>query len=176
MVTGGTRAAAGGPRQSAETGNARAETLGPDGCQQTWKPGPGGAEGLTDAKESTHLLFPLSMPTPGEGAGAGGGGPRGMGAAVGRPGAGARHAARSGSGNSGGGTGDQGRSVDNYAAWDVGRQQRHKAGRGPGQRRVKRRGAKVRYDTWHGLGCLPQARICDGGRGEHQLTAGPNQH
>ena len=95
MVTGGTRAAAGGPRQSAETGNARAETLGPDGGQQTWKPGPGVAEeGPTDAKESPHILFPLSMPTPGEGAGAGGGGPRGMGAAVGRPGAGARHAAR----------------------------------------------------------------------------------
>ena len=87
--TGGTRAAAGGPRQSAETGNARAETLGPDGGQQTWKPGPGVAEeGPTDAKESPHILFPLSMPTPGEGAGAGGGGPRGMGAAVGRPGAG----------------------------------------------------------------------------------------
>ena len=95
MVTGGIPAAAGGPRQSAETGNARAETLGPDGGQQTWKPGPGVAEeGPTDAKESPHILFPLSMPTPGEGAGAGGGGPRGMGAAVGRPGAGARHAAR----------------------------------------------------------------------------------
>ena len=87
--TGWTRAAAGGPSQSAETGNARAENLGPDGGQQTWKSGPGGAEGLTDAKESPHILFPLSMPTTGEGAGAGGG-PRGMGSEVGRPGAGAR--------------------------------------------------------------------------------------
>ena len=103
MVTGGTRAAAGGPRQSAETGNARAETLGPDGGQQTWKPGPGGAEGPTDAKESTHILFPLSMPTPGEGTGAGGGGPRSMGAAVGRPGARARHAARPVPGTAAGG-------------------------------------------------------------------------
>jgi hypothetical protein len=94
MVKGGTRAAARGLRQSAETGNVRAETLGPDGGQQTWKPGPGSAAGLTDAKESTHLLFRLKMPTPGEGAGAGGDGPRGMVAAVGRPGAGARHAAR----------------------------------------------------------------------------------
>ena len=48
MLTGGTPAAAGGPRQSAETGIARAETLGPDGGQQTWKPGPGVAEGPTD--------------------------------------------------------------------------------------------------------------------------------
>ena len=100
MVTGGTRAAAGGPRQLAETGTARAETLGPDGGQQTWKPGPGGAE---DAKESAHDLFPLSMPTPGEGAGAGGGGARGMDAVVGRPGAGARHAARPAPGTSAGG-------------------------------------------------------------------------
>ena len=154
MVTGGTRAAAGGPRQSAETGNARAETLGPDGGQQTWKPGPGGAEGPTDAKESPHILFPLSMPTPAEGWGG-----RGRASGHGRGGWQARRegAARgaAGSGNSGGGTGDQGLGVDNSAAWDAGRQQRHKAGREPGQRRVKRRGAKVRYDTWHGLGGLP---------------------
>ena len=91
-MKGGTRAAAGGLRQSAETGT-RAETLGPDGGQQTWKQGPGNAAGLTDAKESTHLLFRLKMPTPGEGAGADGDGPRGMVAAVGRPGAGAMHAA-----------------------------------------------------------------------------------
>ena len=103
MLTGGTPAAAGGPRQSAETGIARAETLGPDGGQQTWKPGPGGAEGPTDAKESPHILFPLSMPTPGEGAGAGGGGARGMGAVVGRPGAGARHAAQPAPGTAAGG-------------------------------------------------------------------------
>ena len=89
-------------RQAAETGNARAETLGPDGAQQTWKPGPGGAAGLTDAKESTHVLFPLEMPTPGEGAGAGGGGPRGMGA-VGRTGAGARRVARPAPGTAAGG-------------------------------------------------------------------------
>jgi hypothetical protein len=59
MLTGGTPAAAGGPRQSAETGIARAETLGPDVGQRTWKPGPGGAVGPTDAKESAHNLFPL---------------------------------------------------------------------------------------------------------------------
>jgi len=153
MVTGGTRAAAGGPRQSAETGNARAETLGPDGGQQTWKPGPGGAEGPTDAKESPHILFPLSMPTPAEGwGGRGRASGHGRGGWQARRGGAARGAA--GSGNSGGGTGDQGRGVDNSAAWDAGRQQRHKAGREPGQRRVKRRGAKVRYDTWHGLGGL----------------------
>ena len=103
MVKGGTRAAAGGLRQSAETGNARAETLGPDVGQQTGKPGPGGAAGLTDAKESTHLLFRLKMPTPGEGAGAGEGGPRGLGAAVGRPGARARPAARPAPGAAAGG-------------------------------------------------------------------------
>jgi len=91
MLTGGTPAAAGGPRQSAETGVARADTLGPDGGQRTWKPGPGGAAGPTDAKESAHSLFPSGMLKPGKGAGARGGGPRGMGEEVGRPGAGARH-------------------------------------------------------------------------------------
>ena len=94
MVKDGIWVAAGGLRQSAETGNARAETLGPDGGQQTWKPGPGSAAGLTDAKESTQLLFRLKMPTPGKETGAGGGGPRDMGAAVGKPGAGARRATR----------------------------------------------------------------------------------
>jgi hypothetical protein len=73
MVKDGIRAAAGGLRQSAETGNARAETLGPDGGQQTWKPGPGGAAGLTDAKESTQNLFRMKVAGPGGGAGAGGG-------------------------------------------------------------------------------------------------------
>ena len=92
MVTGGTRAAAGGPRQSAETGIARAETLGPDVGQRTWKPGPGVAEGPTDAQESAHSLFPSGIPNPGKRAGAHGVGPRGMGEEVGRPGAGARHA------------------------------------------------------------------------------------
>jgi len=73
MVKDGIRAAAGGLRQSAETGNARAETLGPDGGQQTWKPGPGGGAGLTDAKESTQNLFRMKVAGPGGGAGAGGG-------------------------------------------------------------------------------------------------------
>jgi hypothetical protein len=164
MLTGGTPAApAGGPRQLAETGIARAETLGPDGGQQTGKPGPGGAEGPTDAKESAHNLFPLGMLKQGKGAGARGGGPRDMGEEVGRPGAGARHATQPAPGTAAGGR-------------DAVRQQRHEAGRGAGQLRVNRRGAKVRYDTWHGLGGLPQARICDGIRGEHQLTAGSSQH
>jgi len=96
MVTGGIPAAAGGPRQSAETGNARAETLGPDGGQQTWKPGPGGTEGPTDAKESPHNLFPLGMPKPGKGAGARRGGPRAMVAE-------ARHAAQPAPGTAAGG-------------------------------------------------------------------------
>ncbi len=140
----------------AETGTARAETLGPDGGQQTWKPGPGGAE---DAKESAHDLFPSGMLRPGKGAGARGGGPRGMGEEAGRPDAGARHATQPVPGTAAGGTGDHGLGVDNGATRDAGRQQRHEAGRGPGQLRVKRRDAKVRYDTWHGLGGLPQARI-----------------
>ena len=71
MVKDGIWVAAGGLRQSAETGNARAETLGPDGGQQTWKPGPGGAAGLTDAKESTQNLFRMKMAGPGGRAGAG---------------------------------------------------------------------------------------------------------
>ena len=94
MVKDGIWVAAGGLRQSAETGNARAETLGPDGGQQTWKPGAGGAAGLTDAKESTQNLFLLKMARPGKETGAGGGGPRDMGAAVGKPGAGALRATR----------------------------------------------------------------------------------
>jgi hypothetical protein len=102
-VPGGTPAAAGGPRQLAETGIARAETLGPDGGQRTWKPGPGGAEGPTDAKESAHNLFPSGMLKPGKGAGARGGGPRGMGEKVGRPGAGARHATQPARGTAAGG-------------------------------------------------------------------------
>jgi hypothetical protein len=94
MVKDGIRAAAGGARQSAETGNAQAETLGPDGGQQTWNPGPGGAAGLTDAKEYTQNLFRLKMTRPGKETGAGGGGPRDMGAAVGKPGAGALRVTR----------------------------------------------------------------------------------
>jgi hypothetical protein len=103
MLTGGTPAAAGGPRQSAETGIARAETLGPDGGPRTWKPGPGGTEGPTDAKEPAHNLFPLGMLTPGKGAGARGGGPRGMGEEVGRSGARARHATQPAPGTAAGG-------------------------------------------------------------------------
>ena len=102
MVTVATRAAAGGPRQSAETGNARAETLGPDGGQQTWKPGPGGAEGPTDAKEFSHDLFLSGMLQPRKRAGPRGGGPRGVGEEVGRPGAGARHATQSSAGTAAG--------------------------------------------------------------------------
>jgi hypothetical protein len=88
----GIRAVAGGLRQSAETENARAETLGPDDGRQTWKPGPGGAAGLTDAKESTQNLFRLKMVRPGKETEGGGGGPRDMVAAVGKPGAGALRA------------------------------------------------------------------------------------
>jgi len=92
MVKDGIRASAGGLLQKAETGNDREETLGPDGGQQTWKPGPGGAAGLTDAKESTQNLFWLKMARQGKETGAGGGGPRDMGAAVVKPGAGALRA------------------------------------------------------------------------------------
>jgi len=137
MVTVATRAAAGGPRQSAETGNARAETLGTDGGQQTWKPGPGGAEGPTDAKESPHILFPLSIPTQGEGAGGGGGGPRGMGAEVGRPGAGARHAAPPAPGTAAGG-----RAIDNSAVSTIAQ---HAHGRR----------ANVQTGDWHQKSMIP---------------------
>ena len=103
MLKGGTLESAGGPRQSAETGIARAETLGPDGGQRTWKPGPDGAEGPTGAQESAHSLFPSGTPNPGKRAGARGGGPRGMGEEVGRPGAGARHATQPPAGTAAGG-------------------------------------------------------------------------
>jgi len=111
MLTGGTPAGAGGPRQSAETGIARTETLGPDDGQRTWKPGPGGAEGPTDAKESAHSLFPLGMLKQGKGAGSQGrASGHGRGGWQSRRRGAARDAA--GSGNSGGGTGDHGRCVD----------------------------------------------------------------
>jgi len=58
MATGGTLASAGGPRPPAETGIARAETLGPDDGQRTWKPGPDAAVGQTGAQESMPILFP----------------------------------------------------------------------------------------------------------------------
>ena len=92
MLTGWTPAAAGGPCQSAETGIARAETLGPDGGQRIWKPGPDAAAGPTGAQESAAILFPSASMHSGNGGGARGGGPRGMGEEGGRPGAGTRHA------------------------------------------------------------------------------------
>jgi hypothetical protein len=58
MLRGGSLASAGGPRQPAETGIDRAETLGPGGGQRTWKPGPDAAVGPTGAQESTPILFP----------------------------------------------------------------------------------------------------------------------
>ena len=94
MVKAETRAAAKGLRRSTETRNARAETLGPDGGPQTRKSGSGGAAGLTDAEEYTQNLFRLKMVRPRKETGAGGGGPRDMGAAVGKPGAGALRATR----------------------------------------------------------------------------------
>jgi hypothetical protein len=58
MLRGGNLASAGGPSQPAETGIARAETIGPDGGQRTWKPGPDAAVGPTGAQESAPSLFP----------------------------------------------------------------------------------------------------------------------
>ena len=93
MLRGGNLASAGGPSQPAETGIARAETLGPDGGQRTWKPGPDAAVGPTGAQESTPSLFPSgSTYSLGKSGGARGGGPRGMGEEGGRPVAGTRHA------------------------------------------------------------------------------------
>jgi len=88
------RAAAKGLRRSTEKRNARAETLGPDGCPQSRKPGSGGAAGLTDAEEYTQNLFRLKMVRLRKETGAGGGGPRDMVAAVGKPGAGALRVTR----------------------------------------------------------------------------------
>ena len=92
MATGGILASAGGPRPPAETGIARAETLGPDGGQRTWKPGPDAAVGQTGAQESMPILFPSPAPCSGNNSGGRGGGPRGMDEEGGRPGAGTRHA------------------------------------------------------------------------------------
>jgi hypothetical protein len=92
MATGGTLASAGGPRPPAETGIARAESLGSDGGQRTWKPGPDAAVGLTGAQEPMPILFPSAAPSSGGGGGGRGGGPRGVGGGGGGPGAGARHA------------------------------------------------------------------------------------
>ncbi len=62
MLRSGNLASAGGPSQPAETGFARAETLGPDGGQRTWKPGPDAAVGPTGAQESAPSLFPYEDP------------------------------------------------------------------------------------------------------------------
>jgi len=92
MLRDGTLASAGRPSPPAVTGIARAETLGPDGGQRTWKPGPDAAAGPTGAQESAPILFPSGTMHSGKNGGARGGGPRGMGEEGGRPGAGTRHA------------------------------------------------------------------------------------
>ena len=115
MVKAETRAAAKGLRQSTETRNARAETLGPDGGPQTRKSGSGGAAGLTDAEEYTQNLFRLKMVRPRKETGAGGGGPRDMGAAVGKSGAGALRATRPAPGTTAGEQSVKGRS--STTAW-----------------------------------------------------------
>ena len=92
MVKRGTLASAGGPRPSTETGIARAETLGPDGGQRIWKPGPDAAAGPTGAQESAPILFPSPPRSSGNNSGGRGAGPRGMDEEGGRPGAGTRHA------------------------------------------------------------------------------------
>ena len=64
-------------------------------------------------------------------------------------------------GSTGGGAGEHGGVRRKTIATCAGGRQQHGAGRGQGQRRVKRRVATARYDSWHGLGGLPQAH--DGG-------------
>ena len=113
MATGGTLASAGGPRPPAETGIARAETLGPDGGQRTWKPGPDAAVGQTGAQESMPILFPSPAPSSGNNSGGRGGGPRGMDEEGGRPGAGTRHATPPPAGAAAGG---RARTIAPYAA------------------------------------------------------------
>ena len=54
-------------------------------------------------------------------------------------------------GSSGGGAGAHDRAVRSTSQRCDAERQQHGIGRGPGQRRVKRRGATARYDTWHGL-------------------------
>ena len=76
MVKRGTLASAGGPRPSTETGIARAETIGPDGGQRIWKPGPDAAAGPTGAQESAPILFPSGSMHSGNSGGSRGGGPR----------------------------------------------------------------------------------------------------
>ena len=113
MATGGTLASAGGPRPPAETGIARAETLGPDGGQRTWKPGPDAAVGQTGAQESMPILFPSPARCSGNNSGGRGGGPRGMDEEGGRPGAGTRHATPPPAGAAAGG---RARTIAPYAA------------------------------------------------------------
>ena len=126
MVKRGTLASAGGPRPSTETGIARAETLGPDGGQRIWKPGPDAAAGPTGAQESAPILFPSGSMHSGNSGGARGGGPRGMGEEEGRDAT--RDAAACGS--SGGGAGEHGRDVRRTIARCAGGRQQHGAGRG----------------------------------------------
>ncbi len=85
------------------TGIARAETLGPDGGQRTWKSGPDAATGPTGAQESAPILFPSGTMHSGKKGGTRGGGPRGMGEEGGRPGAGTRHATQPPAGAAAGG-------------------------------------------------------------------------
>ena len=54
-------------------------------------------------------------------------------------------------GSSGGGAGAHDRAVRSTSQRCDAERQQHGIGRGPGQRRVKRRGATARYDTWHGF-------------------------
>ena len=81
MVKGETRAAVKGLRRATETRNARAETLGSDGGQQTRKPVPGGAVGLAGTEKSTQDLFRVPMVRAEGEAGTGRGGDRDRGAA-----------------------------------------------------------------------------------------------
>ena len=103
MLRGETLASAGRPSPPAVTGIARAETLGPDGGQRTWKPGPDAAAGPTGTQESAPILFPSGTMHSGKNGGTRGGGPRGMGEEGGRPGAGTRHATQPPAGSAAGG-------------------------------------------------------------------------
>ena len=135
-----------GLHRSTETWNARAETLGPDGGPQTRKPGPGGAVELVGTEKYTQDLFRLKMVRAGRETGAGGGGARDMGAAAGKPGGGALRTTRPTLGTTRG-TGGQRSVIDNCMAQDNCREQKHKAGQGPGQRRLRRHVATARHDT-----------------------------
>ncbi len=103
MLRSGSLTSAGGPRQPAETGIDRAESLGPGGGQRTWKPGPDTAVGPTGAQESTPILFPSASTSSGKSGGTGAGGPRGMDEEGGRTGEGTRHATQPPAGTAAGG-------------------------------------------------------------------------